>query len=300
MPEGEMLEHLWDELGPEVGKGRTQKPIDENEPGTHEEMEDALTYDSIFERVTEVSDIKNPKSYLRAAVWRRCYDLVRNGMATYDEVFHEAVVGMYLAIRGGQSHVEDIEIIRSISRHLEAYKREIIGKKQEIDVSSLEQEGMSGEEAADRLRFAIKIEAIKDETSSEVLEDDFTTDLLRQARSVIIEGESREGQGKRDWEVFTRYIIGDSLEDICANCDWLRSVDSVEKALERIIIKLRREFGADSRASITLFSEARRVREGNDQREFDRKQYYKEWYERNKEKRQLEMREYMKKRRSEE
>lgn len=304
------LEHYDQPQENELGHVEGNKDVNsvsDTESAPEQKEESALTYDSIFEKAERIGALKNPKSYLKSVIWRRYYDLVRNGLVTYDELFHEAVVGLYLALETIETEREleedeaEHEVYRSVWSQLEKYKREILGRRQGVLVSQLGQEARdySDEEMADRLRFKIKLEAIKDETSDEIVQDDFITDLLKKAKKIITEeGESkRQGQGIRDWEVFVRYLSGDNIEDICVCCPWLSSTDSVEKALERIILQLRKGFGADERASVLIFSEGRRTGVAKDERTFDRQQYYKEWYESHKEEVRDRMREYQRRRR---
>ena len=267
------------------------------------ETETALTYDSVLERVRELSGIENPRSSARSIIWRWHYDLVRNGMVTYDELFHEAVVGMYLAIEEG-APVEQAEVLRSIGRQLEVYKGAVIGRKQDVTFSQLEGDAgeVPGEEMAENLRFRIKLEQVEDDTEEAMEEDDFITDLMRQSRQIVLEkGERlRAGQGQRDWEVFVRYLTGNRVEDICASCPWLNSVNSVEKALQRIILNLRENIAGATGANTTvnIISEGRPTRTNQQESRFDKQQYYREWYERNKKRRQEQMRNYQREKRA--
>ncbi len=289
-----------------AGGGIGQDSLDDSVENT-QEIESALTYETVFERVKELAHVENPKSLARSAVWRRCYDLVRNGMATYEELFHEAVVGMYMAVESGEQ-VEKIEVFRSVGRNLEAYKCFVISRRHSIPFSQLENKDdgeIAGEEMAERLRFKIKLEQVEDDTGEAIQEDDFITDLMRQAKEVIIEsGEAvRDGQGKRDWDLFTRYLTGDRLEDLCVSCPWLTSVDSVEKALQRIILKLRQNIdgAAGTSTTVNLIAEGRtnKTRENEEER-FDQQAYYAKWYEDHKEARRAQMREYAREKRARE
>ena len=155
---------------------------------------------------------------------------------------------------------------------------------------------------AERLRFRIKLEQVEDDTQEAITGDDFITDLMRQSRQVIIErGEKiRSGQGQRDWEVFVRYLTGDRLEEICVSCPWLTSVSSVESALQRIILTLRKNIAGAAGASTTvnLIAEGRATRTYQQETRFDPQKYYQQWYEQNKTKRQEQMREYMRQKRA--
>ena len=266
------------------------------------EQETALSYDSIFKRVKELGHVEDPQSYARSIIWRRYYDLVRNGMVTYDELFHEAVVGMYMAIQDGNP-VEQVDVFRSVSRQLQGYKCAVIGRKQNIPFSQLEGDDseISGEEMADKLRFRIKLEQVEDDTQEAVMEDDFITDLMRQSRQIIIKnGENvRMGQGQRDWEVFVRYLTGDRIEEICVFCPWLTSVDSVEKALQRIILTLRENIAGatDASTTVNLISEGRINRIFQQESRYDTRQYYSNWYRENGDPRRAQVRDYMRRKR---
>jgi hypothetical protein len=227
-------------------------------------------------------------------------------MATYEELFHEAVVGMYMAVESGEQ-VEKIEVFRSVGRNLEAYKCSVIGRRHGIPFSRLEEEGSDtpGEDIAEKIRFKIKLEQVEDDTEEAILEDDFIVDLMRQAREVVIEsGEAvRNGQGERDWDLFTRYLTGDRLEDLCVSCPWLTSVESVERALQRIILKLRQNISGAAGISTTvnLIAEGRVNQDREDRGgRFDQIAYYRRWYEENKEVRREQMRKYAREKRARE
>ena len=73
-----------------------------------------------------------------------------------------------------------------------------------------------------------------------------------------------------------RYLTGDRIEEICVFCPWLTSVDSVEKALQRIILTLRENIAGatDASTTVNLISEGRINRIFQQESRYDARQYY--------------------------
>jgi hypothetical protein len=180
-------------------------------------------------------------------------------------------------------------VANKINSHLNLYLYGGGKSRSEIPFSALGQSG--GEPITSEVTDHIEYErGINVDPTERLVRDIEATELLEQAKEIITKSESRIGQGERDWEVFVRHISGQTAREISDQCEWLKNVRSAESAIVRIIKHLRECFDGDVNASVVTGS---RTGSGIGGRTKDQKSYYAQWYERNKEERGLQMKEYM-------
>lgn len=258
--------------------------------------ESASEYQDVFGMARERIGLSDPQRWLNAIIFRRFASVIRREAVSYDEVLHEAVVGMYLGLQelGSARGEEDWKTVANkVNSHLTMYLYPSAKVNSEITFSEFFGTDESG--SAESLMPIISSEDKMDSDPVEqAVRNIETQELLDQAREIIISSESRSGQGEKDWEVFVRHVSGQTAEEIALCCDWLKNIDSAEKAIVRILKRLRGCFDGDISAPIITGS---KNHHGSSGRNEDRSRYYQQWYERNAERRRAKMRDYMREKR---
>jgi hypothetical protein len=234
--------------------------------------ETPLSYDEIFQRSIEQAGVENPVSMFNSIVWRFHAQEIREGKITKQEMFHEAVVGGYLALEEGVNNFPDF--YKATANHCARFAN-ALRSRGTYPASDYENESLGANDVLERAAYKINPESNIDE----FLEESWQQSLFTTAREFILANEKRKGQGERDLEVFVRYLTGQTSAEIVNTCKWLKSADSVDQAIVRIIAHLRECF--DGAIGDTVAIRGKHKGRGGRKFEHQRSDYFKNYYQNN-------------------
>src|SRR5262249_36318975 len=78
------------------------------------------------------------------------------------------------------------------------------------------------------------------------------SDFLASCYTILLSNTENLERGRKDFEVLSRWLLGQSLDEIGDACQWVSGSGSVRYALRRIIHSLREGLGADVNAPLDL------------------------------------------------
>lgn len=215
------------------------------------------------------------------------------GKFEYDEIFHETVVAMYTTATQDPPPSDKSEFTKAVFNQVGRFTGKVNwASKRETFFTEMEQEGDSREiDFPDRAKETPNVENNESELSEEKIDE---------IRQILKKSEQRTGQADRDSDVLVRFLNGESLDHIQTQCDWLKSKSSVEAAIARIITVLREYFGTDTATPIELEPEGRLWKKERPRNAISKVEYFRDWYDKNREQKKAKMREYMRAKRARE
>ena len=187
--------------------------------------ESASEYQDVFAMARERIGLTDPQRWLNAIIFRRFTSVISREAISYNEVFHEAVVGMYLGLQelGSVRSEEDWKIVANkVNSHLTIYLYPSAKVNSEIPFSDFFGADESGSEESLMSIISSNKNEIDSDPVEQAVRNIETQELLDQIKEFIISSQSKSDQGERDWEVFVRHVSGQTAEEISLCCNWLK------------------------------------------------------------------------------